>query len=287
MDHSRPESPSGTGSLSDTSLGDMSLADTLAETVRITRAAGDVIMRYYRSPFDVHDKKPDNPVTDADFAADNLLNERLLALLPQAGWLSEETVDNPQRLDKELVWVVDPLDGTKEFVMGIPEFSVSVALVQNGDPLLGVILNPATGELYSAIRGQGLRFNDQAGSASDRISLQGAVVDASRSEWKRGEFDAFKELVTVNVMGSIAYKLARVAAGQADATWSRGPKNEWDICAGALLVQEAGGRCVDLNGDPFTFNRPGPKVNGIIADNGHLHQEIMDALAPHGAARLK
>ncbi|MFW6183260.1 MAG: 3'(2'),5'-bisphosphate nucleotidase CysQ [Chloroflexota bacterium] len=267
---------------------DHSLPDTLAQTVHITRAAGDVIMRFYRSSFDVRDKMPDNPVTDADFAADNLLKERLLALLPQAGWLSEETVDNPERLDKELVWVVDPLDGTKEFVMGIPEFSVSVALVQNGEPLLGVIFNPASGELYTAARGQGLRFNDGAGSVSDRTSLQGAVVDASRSEWKRGEFDPFKEMVTVNVMGSIAYKLARVAAGQADATWSRGPKNEWDICAGALLVQEAGGRCVDLNGDLFTFNRPaGPKVNGIIADNGHLHEEIITTLAPHGAARLK
>lgn len=267
---------------------DHSLPDTLSQTVRITRAAGDVIMRFYRSSFDVRDKMPDNPVTDADFAADNLLKERLLALLPQAGWLSEETVDNPERLEKELVWVVDPLDGTKEFVMGIPEFSVSVALVQDGEPLLGVILNPASGELYTAARGQGLRFNDGAGSVSDRASLQGAVVDASRSEWKRGEFDPFKETVTVNVMGSIAYKLARVAAGQADATWSRGPKNEWDICAGALLVQEAGGQCVDLNGAPFTFNRPaGPKVNGIIADNGHLHQEIMTTLAPHGAARLK
>ncbi|HSM58623.1 MAG TPA: 3'(2'),5'-bisphosphate nucleotidase CysQ [Candidatus Sulfomarinibacteraceae bacterium] len=264
-----------------------SVAETLAETVHITRAAGDVIMAFYRSSFEVHDKKPDNPVTDADFAADSLLKQRLLALLPQAGWLSEETVDNPQRLEKELVWVVDPLDGTKEFVMGIPEFSVSVALVHNGAPLLGVILNPASSELYTAVRGQGLRFNGDDGSVSDRASLQGAVVDASRSEWKRGEFDPFKELVTVNVMGSIAYKLARVAAGQADASWSRGPKNEWDICAGALLVQEAGGRCVDLNGDPFTFNRPNPKVNGIIADNGYLHQELMDALAPHGAARLK
>jgi myo-inositol-1(or 4)-monophosphatase len=91
--------------------------------------------------------------------------------------------------------------------------------------------------------------------------------------------------MSLKVVGSIAYKLARVAAGQADATWSRGPKNEWDICAGTLLVQEAGGRCVDLTNNPFVFNQPLTKVNGIIADNGRLHDQIVSALAPLGAAR--
>lgn len=258
----------------------------LRDTTEITHSAGAVIMEYYHSSFDVRDKKPDNPVTDADFAADNLLKERLRARLPQAGWLSEETVDNPRRLQKEYVWVVDPLDGTKEFVMGIPEFSVSVALVQDGQPLLAVIHNPATDETYTALRGKGVGYNGQEARSSNRRELQGAIVDASRSEWKRGEFEPFKELVEVNVMGSIAYKLARVAAGQADATWSRGPKNEWDICAGVLLVQESGGRCVSLSDKTFTFNQSRPKVNGIIADNGHLHAAILAALAPHGAARV-
>lgn len=258
----------------------------LKDTIEITRSAGAVIMGYFRSSFDVRDKKPDNPVTDADYAADNLLKERLRTRLPQAGWLSEETVDSPERLQEEYVWVVDPLDGTKEFVMGIPEFSVSVALVQNGRPVLGVVHNPATGETYAALEGSGVRHNGQEVRPTSRSRLEGAVVDASRSEWKRGEFDPFKEIVQVNVMGSIAYKLARVAAGQADATWSRGPKSEWDICAGALLVQEAGGRCVNLSDQAFTFNQPRPKVSGIIADNGLLHPEIMAVLAPHGAARL-
>ncbi len=257
----------------------------MAHAVEITKAAGDAIMGFYRSSFEVTDKTPDNPVTDADFAADALLKERLLDLLPEAGWLSEETTDNPERLQKELVWVVDPLDGTKEFVMGIPEFSVSVALVQAGEAVLAIIFNPATSELYTAVRGQGFQFNGNPAGVSQRSTLSGARVDASRSEWKRGEFDPFKELVDVNVMGSIAYKLARVAAGQADATWSRGPKNEWDICAGTLLVREAGGRCVDLDDNTFSFNKPWPKVNGIIADNGHLHDQVLAALEPYGAAR--
>lgn len=258
----------------------------LADTILATRAAGEAIMQFYQSQYTVTDKTPDNPVTDADFAADTLLHERLLALLPEAGWLSEETADDPARLDRQLVWVVDPLDGTKEFVMGIPEFSVSVALVDSGEAVLGAIYNPATGELFAGSRGQGVLYNAGPATVSARSDLAGARVDASRSEVRRGEFEPFTGLFEVNVMGSIAYKLARVAAGQADATWSRGPKHEWDICAGTLLVLEAGGVCVDLDGEPIRFNKSFPKVNGIIADNGLLHAGILRAVAEHGAARV-
>lgn len=258
----------------------------LKETTAITRAAGEAIMQFYRSSFNVADKAPDNPVTDADLAADTLLHERLLALLPEAGWLSEETADSPERLRRRLVWVVDPLDGTKEFVMGIPEFSVSVALVDGEAPVLAVIYNPATEELYSALRGQGVTYNGTRVTASARDRLSGAHVDASRSEMKRGEFDPFAPLVGLNVVGSIAFKLARVAAGQADATWSRGPKHEWDICAGTLLVLEGGGNCVDLRGEPIRFNKSFPKVNGLIASNRWLYDELLEVLLPYGAARV-
>ena len=259
----------------------------MADTIEITRAAGAEIMGYFHSSFEVADKSPDNPVTDADYAADTLLKERLTARLPQAGWLSEETVDSPERLEHAYVWVVDPVDGTKEFVMGIPEFSVSVALVHQGMPIAGVIYNPATDELYTGIRGEGVSLNGKPVTVSERAQLAGALVDASRSEMKRGEFEPFAGLIEANVMGSIAYKLARVAAGQADATWSRGPKNEWDICAGTLLIQEAGGRCVNLDTTPFSFNRPNPKVKGIIASNRLLYDEILETLIPLGAARTR
>ncbi len=263
----------------------MILESLLNDAAEITCQAGEVIMGYFRSAMEVQDKSPDNPVTAADFAADSLLKEKLQQLLPEAGWLSEETVDNPQRLDRRYVWVVDPLDGTKEFVMGIPEFSISVALVEDGAPLLAVILNPATGELYRGARALGVRLNNEPVRVSLRGELAGATIDASRSEIRRGEFAPFEANMSIRTMGSIAYKLARVSAGQADATWSRGPKNEWDICAGALLVQEAGGRCVDLYDAPFLFNMPRTKVNGIIADNGRLHDQIVNALSPLGAAR--
>jgi myo-inositol-1(or 4)-monophosphatase len=259
----------------------------LSQTIEITQAAGEAIMSYYRDrdSFSVTDKSPDNPLTDADLAADKLLRERLMALLPEAGWLSEETRDSPDRLERERVWVVDPLDGTKEFVLGIPEFTVSVGLVEGGRPLLAVIYNPPTGELYYGQRGEGVFLNGRAVTVSDRLEFPGARIDASRSERKRGEFEPFEAMLDIKTMGSIAYKLARVAAGQVDATWSRGPKNEWDICAGVLLIEEAGGVCHDLDDNPITFNQSWPKVNGIVADNGRLHEQIITALAPHGAAR--
>ncbi len=259
----------------------------LSQTIEITQAAGAAIMSYYRDrdSFSVTEKFPDNPLTDADLAADKLLHEKLTELLPEAGWLSEETRDSPERLEREMVWVVDPLDGTKEFVLGIPEFTVSVGLVKEGRPLLAVIFNPPTGELYYGHRSEGVFLNGQAVTVSGQAQLEGAAIDASRSERKRGEFEPFEAMLEIKTMGSIAYKLARVAAGQVDATWSRGPKNEWDICAGVLLIEAAGGVCQDLDDNPITFNKSFPKVNGIIADNGRLHQQIVTALAPYGAAR--
>lgn len=261
--------------------------ELLAETVKAAQEAGRAIMSYYLDSYSVEEKAPDNPVTDADLAADTLLREELTNLLPEAGWLSEETIDDPQRIEKELCWVVDPLDGTKEFVTGIPEFAVSIGLVERGKPLLAVIFNPATNELFHAFRGNGSKYNGARSRVSTCKRLADAKIDASRSERGRGEFAPFESLVDVRTMGSIAYKLARVSAGIADATWSRGPKNEWDICAGVLLIQEAGGCCVDLDDEAISFNKVYPKVNGIIADNGRLHKQVMAALAPHrGTARV-
>ncbi|MGH2536646.1 MAG: 3'(2'),5'-bisphosphate nucleotidase CysQ [Candidatus Promineifilaceae bacterium] len=256
----------------------------LDEVIQITRAAGATIMGFYRDSFSVTDKAPDNPVTDADLAADRLLKENLRPLLPEAGWLSEETRDDPARLACEAVWVVDPLDGTKEFVLGLPEFAVSVALVTAGEPILAVVYNPASNELYQAEQGGGVFLNGRPVTVSQTAELSIAQVDVSRSERKRGEFAAFEGQMGLRTMGSIAFKLARLAAGQSDATWSRGPKSEWDICAGTLLVLEAGGVCVDLDNRPLPFNRARPKVSGVIASNGRLHAQVLAALAPHRAS---
>jgi myo-inositol-1(or 4)-monophosphatase len=263
------------------------MKELLIPAQEITREAGAKIMQFYRSAINVTEKSPDNPVTEADLTSDTYLRENLTALLPEAGWLSEETVDSPERLDKAYLWVVDPLDGTKEFVYGISEFSVSVALVHQGLPVLGIIYNPATKEMVSGAKGQGVTLNAIPAVVSPRTILAGATVDASRSEMKRGEFDPFKDHLNLKVTGSIAYKLARVSVGVSDATWSRGPKHEWDICAGHFLVEEAGGTCVDLDNRPLTYNKHLPKANDIIANNDSLHKQIVAELAPYGAARTE
>jgi myo-inositol-1(or 4)-monophosphatase len=263
----------------------LKMESLLRDTIEITQAAGNAIMQYYKSSYTIENKSPDNPVTDADYAADTLLRHRLTARLPEAGWLSEETVDHPERLQRERVWIVDPLDGTKEFIRGIPEFAVSVALVENGQPVLGVIYNPASHELFHGMRGVGVFINGNRAQVTKRNQLEGARVDASRSECKRGEFEPFENLLQIRIMGGTAYKLARVAAGLCDASWSRGPKNEWDICAGVLLIMEAGGCCVELNNAPFIFNHPNTLVSGFIADNGLLHKQIISTITPYGPAR--
>lgn len=256
----------------------------LTTIIGATRDAGQEILSFYHHEFSVRDKSPDNPVTEADVASDRLLKERLALSFPDTGWLSEETADNPDRLQHNVCWIVDPLDGTKEFIKGIPEFAVSIALVEDGKPRLGVVYNPVTGELFHALRGKGSFLNNQRIRVSRQTIMKEAKVEASRSERNRGEFESFEDSVSVRTMGSIAYKLARLAAGYSDATWSRGPKNEWDICAGLLMVEEAGGRCVDLDFNPIRFNQPYPKVNGIIATNGLLHPKICDLLTPHRAS---
>jgi myo-inositol-1(or 4)-monophosphatase len=201
-----------------------------------------------------------------------------LALHP-AGWLSEETADDSARLAQDRLWVVDPLDGTREFVKGIPEYSVAVALVERGEVVLGLVHNPATGDLISAVRDGGALRNGEPIRVVD-----GPGLLASRSELARGEFEPFEDSWSVRPMGSIQLKLALVAAGVAAATFSRGPKHEWDVCAGALIVAEAGGRATDLFGDPLAFNQPFPKVKGILAGAPAAYARAREELSAVGAS---
>lgn len=226
--------------------------------IEVVRAAGEVIEQVRAVGFDVYSKGKAGPVTEADHAADALLRERLVQIVP-AAWLSEETADDPDRLTKDRLWVVDPLDGTKEFVQGVPEYSVAVALVQNGLPILAVVHNPRTKDMFWATRGGGAFRN-----GTPMHVAEGVRILASRTEVKRGEFEPFGDWDVVPI-GSIEYKLALIAAGEAAVTLSRGPKHEWDVCAGALLVEEAGGVATDVLGEPLRFNQAFPKTRGVLA----------------------
>jgi myo-inositol-1(or 4)-monophosphatase len=181
--------------------------------------------------------------------------------------------------------VVDPIDGTRSYIAGRREFSISIGLAEHGEATLGVIHNPATGELYRAERGAGAFRQDAERDEAGRLRVappsarERPVLLASRSEIAAAELAAFADRFEIRPCGSTAYKLALVAAGVADAFLSRGPKSEWDVCAGALLVQEAGGRVTDLAGRPLRFNRPRPFVQGILATRGDLHDTLLAGLA--------
>jgi myo-inositol-1(or 4)-monophosphatase len=244
-------------------------------------SAGEILERYFRDRgFEIDQKGKDNPVTTADFDADHEIKRLLRPPFPEYGWLSEETADNPDRLSRRRVWIVDPLDGTKEFIKGIPEFVVSIALAEDGHPILGVTYNPIKREMFWCVRGSGCYMDSQAVRVTLTPSLEHATVLASRSETSRGEWKSYEGKLRVNPIGSVAYKLALVAAGRADATFTRTPKSEWDIASGAALIVEAGGRITDIDGSEMRFNKPSVKLKGFVASNTLLHEEI-ERLVPH------
>jgi myo-inositol-1(or 4)-monophosphatase len=251
----------------------------LEEALSATREAGDLIRARYRSAYQVWDKSPENPLTTADLEADHHLRTRLTAAAPDIGWLSEETADDLKRLDRPTTWIVDPLDGTQEFIQGLDQFAVSVALVENERPLLGVVHNPATGETFAGIVGEGLTYNDAPSRPlSARMQLHGAQVLVSDTEVSNGMWTVYQEVLDLKQVGSAAYKLARVAAGFGDAYVSLKPKREWDTCAGVALMLAAGGVVTDLEGREMRFNQPEVVVRGLVAANPTLHTRLLALL---------
>jgi myo-inositol-1(or 4)-monophosphatase len=254
------------------------LAAVIERVIDAARAAGEAIQAVQRATSKgVTTKSDSSPVTDADRAADALLRERLSAI-EDVAWLSEESADDKSRLGKSRLWIVDPLDGTKEFVEGVPQYAVAIALVEGTSPVLAVIHNPASGHTFSAERSKGAFLDGKPIRARS-----GTVLLASRSEMKRGEFEPFTDW-TLNPVGSIALKLGMIGAGEAAATVSRGPKWEWDVCAGALIVEEAGGVVTDMFGQPLRFNNSFPKVKGVVAGVRDAHARLLSRLAEIGAS---
>ena len=252
------------------------LSKELALAKRAARVAGEILRGYWkREGLKVGSKGHDNPVTQADLEADTALKKLLHEPFPAYGWLSEETVDNDDRLRCRRVWIVDPLDGTKEFITGVPEFAVAIALIEDGAPVLGVTYNPIKREMFWGARGAGCYLNTREVRVTRTRTLARATVLASRSETARGEWKAFQGTMKVSPTGSVAYKLAMVAAGKADATFTRSPKSEWDIASGAALVVEAGGTISDIRGRALRFNQRDVKLEGLIADNRILHAALM------------
>ena len=250
-----------------------------AETAEeAAREAGSILMAFFGKSYRVEEKGKGNPVTTADLEANVKIRETILGCFPKDGWLSEEDKDSPERLTAVRVWVVDPMDGTKEFIQGVPQFSVSIALVVDGRPVVGVVYNPCEGKLFRAVAERGATLNDRPVRISARDDLQGALLLISRSEPRR-KFQPFAELCRLEPVGSIAYRLALVAAGQGDGTLTLRSIRDWDVCAGELIVREAGGIVSDGSGQSLVFNQRDTLHRGIVASNRILSRRLQGILA--------
>ena len=237
--------------------------------------AGKVIMKYFQTTsYHIKEKSINNPVTTADYEANQIIEEILFKEDSGYGWLSEETVDSDIRLKKDYVWVVDPIDGTKEFIEGIPQFSISIGLVELGKPILGVIYNPAKNELFSAVNNRGAELNGKSIKCLQGNHNLSLLV--SRSEIKRGIWDKYQKYYNkIEPVGSVAYKLGLIAAGRADIFATLQPKNEWDICAGHCIINESGGSLVDLFGNSRSYNLKNTKIEpGLIAGSSDYFESV-------------
>ncbi len=256
----------------------MSRDDDLKRIAEALRRAAEVLVRFTPGEIAHRVKAKGDPVTEADEAVDEALRSTLPR--PGEGWLSEETVDDTSRLDKARTWIVDPLDGTKEFVQGIPEWCVSVGLVESGRPVAGGILVPARELTIVGALETGVTVNGKPARTRELDALDGITVLASRSEVKRGQWERFSDApFAVEPMGSVACKMGLVAAGLADATWTLVPKNEWDVAGGTALVRAAGGVVWRPDGEPLGFNRAKTLLPGLLATPAGLERPVRDFLA--------
>lgn len=220
------------------------------------RAAAEILERFYETDLEIREKSKGNPVTEADLESDRAIAGLLHASFPQDGLLSEETIHDAARTEKRRVWIIDPMDGTKEFTRRIPEFAVSIALVEDGEPVVAVIENPPAGVTVWASRGGGTFRNGERVHVSACSELSRAVVIASRTEISKQKFAPYAGwFAELRPVGSIAWKLACIACADGDLNVSVAPKNEWDVVAGDLLVREAGGIYVAFDGSRRTYNQ--------------------------------
>jgi myo-inositol-1(or 4)-monophosphatase len=252
----------------------------LAALVEAVQNAGAKVRELVRVGFEVQTKPDRSPVTTVDHEVNRILHEMQRREFPQDGWLSEESPDDPARLTHARVWIVDPIDGTKALVNRMPEFCISAALVKRGVPVVAVILNPSTDELFTAMRGGGLFLNGA------RVTLSLApdfnpVIMVSAWEFRSDRWSTLAETTRCLPMYSIANALALVAAGRVQAVFTIEPENEWDLAAGVLLIEESGGAISDAAGKPFVFNQPTPRFHGVIAVAATADKDLHANLQTH------
>ena len=242
------------------------------------KEAGLIALKFYKKDFKSWNKGPDNPVTEADYKINNLLQSKLCTHRKDYGWLSEESTDDLTRLTKRAVWVVDPIDGTKAFINRKPEFTICIALVVDSLPIIGIVYNPATEELYEAVRDQGSKLNGKVINVSNCNNLNQASLLASSTSFKNFNFKTSNKSTKFTFVNSIAYRIALVASGKYDATVTLSQKSDWDIAAAILIAQEAGGISSYSDGSLAVFNNKDTLHPNLIVANSALHKKIISIL---------
>jgi myo-inositol-1(or 4)-monophosphatase len=253
------------------------LAPALEE---IMREAGTIAAEFFTRGARRWEKADQSPVTEGDIAVDSFLKQRLPLLLEESGWLSEETADTPDRLGRSHVWVVDPIDGTRAFAEGIPMWVISVALVENGRPVLAAIFNPMNDEYFEAVRGGGAFMNKNRIAATTPTTLAGIRISGAQKQFEFFETSGAQRAPWIY---ALAYRLVHVAVGRIDVATARKNPKDWDIAAADLILSEAGAVLTDLSGGGLTYNRSDVSHPPLIASGRTIHNALLAAIAGDSA----
>jgi myo-inositol-1(or 4)-monophosphatase len=259
--------------------------EDLALLTDAVREAGAFVLDRMKRPYKITQKPgtptpwgkmDDSPVTEADLETDAFLTRRLRGARPGYGWLSEETADDPVRLSHDRVFIVDPIDGTSAFIKSRPEFTVVAAIAEKGEPIAAAIFNPMTDEMFSGAKGHGAYLNGQPVRVSVRDRIDGARMLGTTEFFGHPAWPVKWPPLVLEKRASLAYRMALIAAGRFDGMLALNPKHEWDICAGALLIAEAGGHSTNHDGSAWTFNKADAREPSLVCAGPVLHALILD-----------
>ena len=241
------------------------------------REAGTMARELSLKPLEIESKGEAGPVTNVDKAVDAMLELKLLAKRPDYGWLSEETPDNPDyRLGKARTFMLDPIDGTASLIGKTPQWTVCIGLIEGNRAYAGAIYNPMTDEMFTGVVGHGAFLNGRPVKVSDIGFLEGARMIGQKARFADKRWPTPWPKMDIIERHSIAYRLGLVAAGMGDATLLFNWKHEWDVAAGAAIVEAAGGVVTDMWGDPLRFNNENPRVPGVVAAGAALHALVIE-----------
>jgi myo-inositol-1(or 4)-monophosphatase len=268
------------GSMQPHSLFRETLARDTALLKQTVREAGALARSMFRTELKNWTKGASSPVSEADIAVNDLLEDRLRSATPDYGWLSEESVDDQARLGKRLAWIVDPIDGTRGYLAGREDWCVSVALVEDASPVLAAVFAPVSDEFFFAVRGEGATLNGArvhatSGTQLDFPRIAGPKPLVERLHRGPGEISLYPRI------GSLALRLCRVAEGRLDAAFAGGQSRDWDLAAANLIVQEANGNMTALSGDTILYNRREVTHGVLVAAGRARHESIVEHFRRH------